>query len=119
MGENNRIKIPVEVYEEITEGSPKETGEDLLYDWIKDHPNQNALLLEEDVDRMLVQRVVYEGYAHDLKDDELEQLGRDPFLIAYALVNIDGRCVVTTEVRFSYRLETSNSVISFLFIPFF
>ena len=35
--------------------------------------------------------------ASDLKDDEVERLGRDPFLIAHALVDPEHRCVVTTE----------------------
>jgi len=33
-----------------------------------------------------------------LSDDEIEQIGRDPFLIAYALALPADRCVVTTEV---------------------
>jgi len=38
------------------------------------------------------------GYAPDLKDDEVEQIGRDPFLVAYALAQPTSRCVVTVEV---------------------
>lgn len=45
----------------------------------------------------LVQRVVKEGYASDLTDDEIEKLGRDPFLIAYGLADAN-RCITTTEV---------------------
>jgi hypothetical protein len=41
--------------------------------------------------------VLEEGYAPDLKDQELEVIGSDPFLIAYAMARID-RTVVTTEV---------------------
>jgi hypothetical protein len=40
--------------------------------------------------------VIAKGYAPDLTDDEVEQVGRDPFLIAYALASKD-RCVVTVE----------------------
>jgi hypothetical protein len=39
---------------------------------------------------------VNDGYADDLTDVEVEQIGRDPFLIAHAM-NGNGRCVVTTE----------------------
>ena len=39
-----------------------------------------------------------EGYAPDLTDDEIELIGRDPFLVAYALVDPRERHVVTTEV---------------------
>jgi hypothetical protein len=38
-----------------------------------------------------------QGYAEDLTDDEVEKIGRDPFLIAHALVSPQDRCVVTTE----------------------
>ena len=55
-------------------------------------------MLDEDVDAGLVQTVVSNGYANDLTDDEVERLGRDPFLIAYALADAEARCVVTTEV---------------------
>ncbi len=45
---------------------------------------------------MLVQKVAAEGYAPDLTDDEIEQIGRDPFLVAYGLAAKD-RYVVTVE----------------------
>jgi hypothetical protein len=70
---------------------------DLLLDWIKDASVRKDLGLDEGVDVLLVQRVVYEGYAADLTDTEIEELGRDPFLIAYALAGPE-RCVVTSEV---------------------
>jgi hypothetical protein len=54
--------------------------------------------LEEAVDAGLVRQVVSIGYAADLTDDEVEKIGRDPFLVAYALSNPHGRCIVTTEV---------------------
>jgi hypothetical protein len=56
-----------------------------------------AFRLEERVDPNAVQRVVTSGYATDLTDDEIEEIGRDPFLVAYAMVTTD-RYVVTTEV---------------------
>jgi Domain of unknown function (DUF4411) len=55
------------------------------------------MLLDEKVDQRLVARVISEGYAPDLTEDEILQLGRDPFLIAYALADPVNRCVVTTE----------------------
>lgn len=92
-----RIKIPLEVFEEIKEG-PDEEGADLLFDWITDDAVKGALLLDGEVDPSLVARAVAEGYAADLTDSEVEQLGRDPFLIAHALVDSESRIVVTTEV---------------------
>lgn len=71
---------------------------DPLIDWISLDDNADALMLEEAVDATLVQRVVSTGYADDLNDEEVEKIGRDPFLIAYALSHPSERCVVTTEV---------------------
>lgn len=66
--------------------------------WAKYSETKRALTLEEDVDVSIVSRIVTEGYAADLTDDEVEKLGRDPFLIAYVFTYNKERCVVTTEV---------------------
>ena len=73
-------------------------GSDDLAEWLKDDQVESALRLDEEVDIGLVQKVTDEGYAPDLRDDEVEKLGRDPFLIAYALVDPTNRTVVTAEV---------------------
>lgn len=91
---SGRVKIPREIMEEIKAGRK---DNDPLLDWIASSDIQNALLLEEDVDPALVQRVISEGYAPDLSDIEIEKVGRDPFLIAYALADSANRTVVTTE----------------------
>jgi hypothetical protein len=72
--------------------------DDPLLDWLGLAEIEASLLLDEIVDVALVQRVVATGYAPDLLDDEVEKIGRDPFLIAYALVDPANRTVVTTEV---------------------
>lgn len=90
---NGRIKFPIEVLEEVVAGSKKE---DPLLDWMNGH--KDVLRLKEDVDPSLVNKVVTEGYAPDLTDNELIEIGRDPFLIAYALAKTQERCVVTVEV---------------------
>lgn len=96
MGHTGNVKIPIEILEEIKEGR-KNKEKDRLFEWIQNRTHITALRLDEEADRTLLQRVVKVGYAPDLNDIELEQLGRDPFLIAYAMMN-SGRCVVTTEV---------------------
>ncbi len=88
--ENGRIKIPYEILKELEAGTRKDT----LLEWIK--ARRKTLLLDEDVDILFVHKVVEQGYANDLTDDETHKLGRDPFLIAYALASPD-RCVVTLE----------------------
>ena len=90
-GAKRRVKIPLEMYEEVLAGK-----DDDLTRWAKD--NRDALLLDEDVNETLVARVTDSGYAPDLSDEEVERVGRDPFLIAYALGDRTRRTVVTTEV---------------------
>ena len=89
-----QVKVPLEVMEEVKAGRREN---DLLIDWISQDDHTEALLFDEAVDPGLVQHVVYDGYANDLTDDEVEKLGRDPFLIAYALLDPPERWVVTTE----------------------
>jgi hypothetical protein len=92
---SGHVKIPIEVMEEVRVGR---RDNDPLLDWISEDENADALQLEEVVNATLVQQVVSTGYAPDLTDDEVEKIGRDPFLIAYALSNPPDRCVVTNEV---------------------
>jgi hypothetical protein len=89
--------MPLENYEEVKEGSTDEE-KDLLFGWIKAAEVKAAILFDEKVDADLVARVINYGYAPDLTDDEVIQIGRDPILIAYALASPAERCVVTTEV---------------------
>lgn len=90
-GAEGNAGIPLEVYEEVKDA----TGD--LGEWAREQRVRAALLLDEEADASLVSRVIDKGYAVDLTDDEVEKLGRDPFLIAYALSRLGDRCVVTTE----------------------
>lgn len=94
-GNSGFVKIPTEIYEEILAGNRRG---DMLLDWIASDTSRAALNFDEIVNPVLVRQVVSQGYANDLTDDEVEKLGRDPFLIAYALVAPLERCVVTTEI---------------------
>lgn len=91
VGERGNAAIPLEVHEEISD------GRDALANWAKRDSIKSALLFQEEVDVSLISQVIDRGYASDLTDDEVETIGRDPFLIAYALKDAGGRCVVTTE----------------------
>jgi hypothetical protein len=91
------LKMPLENYEEVKDGGTDEE-KDLLFGWIKTAEVKAAVLFDEAVDPDLVARVINEGYAPDLTDDEVVQIGRDPFLIAYTLASPADRCVVTSEV---------------------
>lgn len=86
-----RVKVPLEVYEEV------EDDDHGVGDWISQDSIRKVLLLDEASDVNHV-RTVVRAYAPDLRDDEVEELGRDPFLIAYAFRDKVNRIVVTSEV---------------------
>jgi len=92
-GASGRVKMPLEIMEEVKAGRK----DDPLVEWICNSDNEAALLLQESVEITLVQHVIITGYAPDLTDVEIEAIGRDPFLIAYALAKTSERCVVTIE----------------------
>jgi len=94
MAANGLVKMPLEIFEEVKDG-PKD--KDLLFEWLQEEANKKALVLPDAADAGLVQKVIAMGYANDLTDDEVEQLGRDPFLIAHGLAD-GNRCIVTVEV---------------------
>ncbi|MDE0140847.1 MAG: DUF4411 family protein [Caldilineaceae bacterium] len=95
MGKLDRIKIPQEFYEEVILPPPPKERPDPLVEWLK--ANKNTLVLDEEAVVEQVTRVLEHGYASDLTDEELIKIGRDPFLVAYALVDSQNRYVVTTE----------------------
>ena len=93
MGRLGLTKVPEENYEEIV--TPSLRRPDQLAEWLKLH--RDTMTLDEQVSQELVAHVTEQGYAQDLTDEEIEKVGRDPFLIAYALADVANRCVVTTE----------------------
>lgn len=103
------VKMPVEIYEEIRDGGT-DKEKDLLFAWITNDDIKTALLLKEDVDPAHVSRCTSTGYAPDLTDDELLQVGRDPFLIAYAMASQQDRCVVSNEASAPSKLRQNRRV---------
>lgn len=106
--EAGHIKMPKEIYDEIKDGGT-DKEKDLLYEWIQQPAIKAALVLKEEVDPALVQKVIAEGYADDLDDVEIEKLGRDPFLIAYGLA-APNRAVVSAEVSQSSKQRANRKV---------
>jgi Domain of unknown function (DUF4411) len=96
-GAAGRVKMPVETYEEV-KGGTGNAEKDKLFERVQTKAFKSAVVLREEVDIGMVQTVLARGYAPDLSDVEVEQIGRDPFLIAYALAAPEQRCVVTGEV---------------------
>jgi hypothetical protein len=93
-GADGKVKIPSEIHDEIAVG----TG--ALAEWVTDSDVKAALLLDEAPNPTLVQQALDNGYQAqhaNFNDGELMKIGRDAFLVAYALAD-DGRVIVTREV---------------------
>ncbi|MCU7928874.1 MAG: DUF4411 family protein [Candidatus Thiodiazotropha sp. (ex Dulcina madagascariensis)] len=56
------------------------------------------MLLDEEIDQVQVAQITYDGYTPTPSEDDLEKMGNDPFLLAYAYLDPENRVVVTTEV---------------------
>lgn len=91
MGNSDYVKIPLEIYQEIKNGT------DDLSQWIKIPDVKSSLLLQEDPNPSYLTFVVNNGYANDLTDIEFQSLGMDPFLISYAYNQNGNRTIVTAE----------------------
>lgn len=85
------MKTPREIYQEVARST------DRLGDWLRQPQVRAAIILAEQPDPVTVAHVITTGYAPDLNDIEVEDLGRDPFLVAAALSGPD-RVVVTREI---------------------
>jgi len=90
-GEAGNIKIPPSIYAEV------EDGNDALATWMADAGSKDVLLFNEQPAPLLVQAVLAH-YGANLSEADVETIGKDPFLIAAALADHNGRCVVTAEV---------------------
>ena len=74
-----QIKMPFEIHNEIA------ISRGPLKNWICDRHIRQALILDEEADAELVDRELTEGYGDGLTDSDLEKIGQDLFLIAYAV----------------------------------
>lgn len=109
-GAKGNIKIPIEIYEEFEEARKADGKRDDLAEWAADAEIRDAMLLNEDADPAFVSRVITEGYCLDPSDQEIETMGRDPFLISHALVDPASRTIVTTEVSKPTRQRANRQI---------
>lgn len=93
----SNVKMPLEIYEEIKEG-PDDDERDHLFAWIQTSGVKTALVLDEKVNDANVALAITVGYADDLTDEEILSIGRDPFLVAYAMADPANRIVATSEI---------------------
>ena len=97
MAECGHVKMPIETLEEVRDGGGK-AKKDALVTWLNRADVYEKLVLREDASPEIVTSVIAKGYAPDLDEAELETVGRDPFLIAYAVADPENRVVVSIEV---------------------
>lgn len=96
-GSNGNIKMPLEIFQEIKDGS-NNSEKDELFAWASEKQNKDAILLADSVTAPLVRAVMENGYSLTLNEVQLQMIGQDPFLVAHALKDPTNRCVVTHEV---------------------
>lgn len=109
-GIQGNIKIPIEVYEEFSDTKDKDGQKDELAIWSEQPEVKKALLLNEEAEQDLVARITYGGYVANPSDDEIIKIGRDPFLLSYALKDLENRCVVSTEVSKPKKIGANRKV---------
>lgn len=93
MGKQGYVKIPSEIFDEVVK--PRPNDPDPVIGWLLDR--ENTLVLEDATPSVHVTRVLEEGYGENLTDVDLSKIGRDPFLVAYALQDTNNRTVVSNE----------------------
>jgi hypothetical protein len=69
-----------------------------------------VMVLDQQIDPAHLNQVLTAGYAPDLNDSEIEEIGQDPFLIAYALPTPADTTIVTKEVSASSKQRANRRV---------
>lgn len=90
-GSAGRMKVCREAYDELK----VDNGD--FGAWIRKPEIKAALLLDEVLDEVHVNRVL-DTYATDLTENELEACGNDAAIISYCLADATGRTLITAEV---------------------
>jgi len=88
------VKVPQEILEELEGGNAE--GDQLVL-FLKPAVIRKTLRLQEEPNPDLLSNILDVAYGNP-NDEELEEIGRDPFLIAYAAVSVVDRTVVSAEV---------------------
>jgi hypothetical protein len=105
-GSSGNVKMPAEIHEEIANGN------DDLAGWVKETHVKEALLLREEIDPTVVQKVLEHGYQYSdplFSETDIQRIGRDAFLIAYAMDD-PARTIVTRETSASSKKRGNRKV---------
>ena len=85
------MKMPFEIYLEIR------SGNDELREWIVGQDVKDALILQEEIDQFKFNATIRTAYASAPTDLQIDEAGRDPFLVTYGLMG-QNRTIVTKEI---------------------
>jgi hypothetical protein len=97
LGNDNKIKIPKEIYDEFKDVKQSDGTMDELAEWASQKEIKQNLIIPETIEASHVTKVLG-CYGNNLNESELKQIGKDPFLVACALSSPEDRIVVTAEV---------------------
>lgn len=106
--EKTDFQIPIEIYEEIKAGNKKDKLRNLAEN------NKDTFVLNEIANMELVNHVLKKGYGlrnlEDCTDEDTAKFRRDPFLVSYALNDVNSRCIVTFEVSKTSRQGANSHI---------
>lgn len=88
---DGKLKMPRAIYREL---KPRNES---FRNWVGSPKVRRALILREEIKDETVRQIIDQGYAPDLDQDEHEEMGNDPMLIAAAFQDRASRVVVTRE----------------------
>jgi hypothetical protein len=102
MSSMGKVKMPMEIGGEILKG----TKGDFLRGWLNTH--KEDLILKTQVETHIVREVI-DCYG-SLRDDQIANIEKDAFLIAYAHSAKDKYCIVTTEISKPKRVKQNRKI---------
>lgn len=97
-GQQNKVKIPKEIYKEFHDTADGNGEKDELAAWADQEHIKQALIFDEELNHTHLLTILQTGYVAQPTESDLETVGQDPFLISYALSDLSSRCIVTAEV---------------------
>lgn len=91
MGNKGKIKVPSQIYDELT------PSDETFKRWVNDKDTKKSLLLDEEVEMDALNRLLDEQYGTELTMADLTKIGKDPFLIYFAKADRQDRIVLSRE----------------------